>query len=36
VEAGSLLLLSTFVVAQVMAFPIRHFAKPPGVICHCP
>jgi len=36
VETGSLLLHLTSVVAQVMAPPIRHFAKPPGVMRHMP
>ena len=36
VEAGSLLLPSTSVVAQVMVHPVRHFAKPPGVMQHIP
>ena len=31
VEASSLLLPSTSVIAQVMVRPVRHFAKPPGV-----
>ena len=36
VETGSLLHPSTSVVAQVMARPIRHFAKPLGVMCDYP
>ena len=32
VETCSLLRPSTSVIAQVMAHPIRHFAKPPGVM----
>ena len=34
VETCSLLRPSTSVITQVMAHPIRHFAKPPGVIRH--
>ena len=32
VEARSILRPSTSVVAQALAHPIRHFAKPPGVM----
>jgi len=32
VEASSILRLSTTVIVHVTAHPVRHFAKPPGVI----
>ena len=36
VETIILLLPSTFVIVQVMAHPVRHFAKLPGVMRHIP
>ena len=34
VETSSLLHPSTSVIVQVMVPTVRHFAKPPGVMCH--
>ena len=36
VETGSLMRPSITVVVQAVAPPVRHFAKPPGVMCNMP